>query len=812
MSIKLYNQEQTYEYRHRFSSSDDLWTRYVELRDRVNQGKKNREFLMMSYNRKPWKTSDGRVEPNWGQFQFKVDERVRVLSGISLERRVWCRINTYHSDIDSENKKHSDLITEAFHEFCINGWKERDINTFKTSFDSVMFSKGVLFWESPLGCFPCVLNVEDVYPDTNASICPSTFDYVFIRKRYSLVELYNKITDKDIVEVEGWNKEAVLYLLSSCAEEFKNASPETMMEKLRRGEVSQLTQDQQISLMFAYVKEYKEDEDTGNQISLYVIPEDDQYYKQNWSSSDSPKKKDFIRFSPYSHKCFTQILATRSSQLTEGYYSSPSFAEEIYLVCKEYDRVTNRAIAAVGINTSIFLKTGTQQTKEKLQKLREGIVHILSMEDTIESLKVPIDPRLMTEMMRQLMIDTEKYNTASFQGSEASRKGYPLTAREIDAQRQTFDSTQSTETKIWVARDHMLVEELFRRFTDETCMQEGWEGHEEFKRFKKFLKRAGVPTKAWKKENIVIQSRYNQFSGNASSRNQVAQALVQAVQLKPASPAEYRAKIDLISSIVGEANLSDYIDTNVKIDDEVVMIGQENQDLDDPLLNPANVPVLPSQNHVLHCEMHLEDYVEKMKVGNQLINVIMQTPPSARRSILLYQGIQIVNSQDFKAAHIIAHLQQLQSDAGKQDEIKQFEDVLKQLQGQHDRLKANYQKLDQEEMQNAQQQQNDPMNDLDFAHKARMYQLDEEHQNTLQNLALQKVMQQTEARQENTQRNQAIKEEGKKSDLDLKKEAAATDIAAKQEKARIDLTKEQLKANQQARKQVRQRNNQQTEE
>lgn len=789
MTKKLYNQENTYESSRRFTDANDLWTRFTELREKVNEGKRNREFLMQSYQRKPWRTKDGNLEPNWGQFQFKIDEKVRMLAGVSLERRTWCRIETHYSDRKDENDEYSDLITEAFHKYCLNPWSEKDELTFKTTFDAVMFSKGVLQWQTPLGCYPCTVNIEDVYPDTNASICPKTWDYVFIRKRYSLVELYQKIEDKDILKIEGWNKEAVLTLIGKCAEEFKNASPDTVMERLRRGEVQQLTQDQQISLLFCYVKEYKKNED-NNQISLYVIPEEDQYYKMSERSDGKVRKTDFIRFSPHAYKCFSNIVATRSSQLTDGYYSAPSFAEEIFLVCKEYDRITNRSIAAIGINTSVFLKVNNQQTKEKLQKLREGLVHILGDGDDVTTLKVPIDPRLMTETMRGLMQDSEKYNTATFQGSEGRR--YPLTAREVGVQQQYFDSTQSTETKIWVSRDRDMLDEIFCRFTDEDAMQEGWPGYEGFKQFKKFLKQNGVPPQAWKKENIVLYSRYNQFAGNASSRYQTAQALVQATQLKPASPAEYRAKIELIASIVGEANLSDYMDQNFQFDDEIVLVGQENQDLDDPGLNPANVPVLPNQNHVFHVEHHLEDYTQKLKVGNQMIQLIVQTPQSPRKSILLYGSIQIVNSQDFKAAHIVAHLQQLQSDHGKQDDIKRFQEVLSQLQSEHDSLKKKLQQLDQEEQQQYQQQAGDPLNDLEYQHKMKMYQLDEMHQETINNLGLQKAIQQTESRQQNSIRNQEIKEDAKLKDIELKQQDKAMEIAAKQEKARLDLQKESL--------------------
>lgn len=805
MSNKLYNEENTYTSDQRFNTPADLRSRFDDLKPLVDEKNKNVEVLLKSYHRTPWMTKDG-PEPNWGQFQFKTDERVRYLSGISLDRNVWCRIESYESEVDQENKKISDQITESFHTHAIKPWHEKDELTFKSAFDSTIFSKGVVHWDSPFGCYPCSLNPEDVYPDTNATISAKSFDYVFIRKKYSLIQLYNKVAgdhaDREAGKIEGWNKDAVLSLLSQDAENLKDTTPESLEASLRRGDIEQLNQDKQVNLLFCYVKEYKEDEE-GNKVSLYVIPENYTSLPGRAQNDHSPAKTNFLCHKPKAYKCFSNVIAIRTSQLTEGYYSAPSFGEEIFHICKEYDRTTNKSIAAVGINSSIFLKVGSQKTKEKMQKIREGSIHMLDAEDTIESLKVPVDPRLMTEMMRQLMIDTDRYNNASMQGSEASRKGYPLTAREIEAQVQQLNASQSTETKIWVSRDHEMIAEIYRRFTDSSIMVEGCQGYEGHKRFKEQMERLKIEKKAYDFSNVVIFSRYNQFAGNASNRFQVAQSLVQATQMKPASPAEYRAKVELLSSILGDSNVSDYMDEPFKFDDEMVLIGQENQDLDDPGLNPANVPVLPNQNHVLHVEGHLQDYVEKLKVGNQMISQIAQFPQSARRSIMLWQAMNIVNSQDFKGAHIAAHLQQLQSDPTKKDEVQAFSQSLRQVQQQHDQLKQKIMQLDQQELQQLQQQQSDPMQDLEYRNKARMYELEEAHAETMNNIGLQKALQQTQTRQENSIRNQEIKEQNAQANNQLKQEAAASDIAAKQEKSRIDLDKERLKLATQARKSAR---------
>src|SRR5690606_3611855 len=313
---------------------------------------------------------------------------------------------------------------------------------------------------------------------------------------------------------------------------------ESRLDDLLRGNIEQLDQDKEISLLYFYVKGYNEDEN-GNRISLYVIPETYTSPKGREQNDQSDAKKYFLRYQPHSYKCFSNVIAIRTAQLEQGYYAGASFAEEIFHVCKEYDRTTNKAIAALGLNSSIFLKTGSQKTKEKLQKLRDGSIHLLDAEDSVESLKIPVDPRMMSELMRQLMLDTERYNTATLQGSEASRKGYPLTAREIEAQVSQLNATQGTETKIWVSRDHDMIAEIYRRFTDPDIMVEGCKGYESHRRFMEQMKRLGIERNAFKFENVDIYPRYNQFSGNASNRFQVAQSLVQATQLKPASPGEH---------------------------------------------------------------------------------------------------------------------------------------------------------------------------------------------------------------------------------------------------------------------------------
>jgi len=112
----LYTGEQTYKAKHRFRNPYELWQRFDELKNKQKEDgfERDRKNLIEVYERKPYLIKRGgknRAEPNWGVFKKSVDDYIRFFSTLALDRKVWCRIETFDGVEEQMDMTFSDAIT-----------------------------------------------------------------------------------------------------------------------------------------------------------------------------------------------------------------------------------------------------------------------------------------------------------------------------------------------------------------------------------------------------------------------------------------------------------------------------------------------------------------------------------------------------------------------------------------------------------------------------------------------------------------------------------------------------------------------------
>lgn len=786
--------EQTYKAKHRFRCPYDLWQRFDEVRNKQKEDgfEKDRKDIIAMYERFPIKVKRGGKwvsEPNWGTFKDAVDGYIKFFSSLALDRSIWCRIETFEGVDEQLDVTYSDHITEAFHKFCINMWKGRSTDIMAAIQDDCFFNRGHLFWDNPLDTYPCHVPCEDVFADSNATNCPKSFDLLFVKKRLTAVQLYQRAIDPQYKTL-GWKSKPILRALRGEIESIKELNDKDTLDQFRRGGISQLDQDKMIPIVYCFVREYdkapKGHEREGNQISMLVIPESliamgVKTGPDGEISKDAQllKRSDYFQFVDYYAEDFDEILATITPSTKKAFYNSASFAKQIFIGSKFYDQTTNSIIRAIKRSMRLWIKTGSADTKKRLQSMDadEEVSH-LNSDDEIAQVGIRQDVTAATELLRTTRAGINQFSPAEFGGTSTSPKGYPITKGEAQILSSQLDDSQTSAIKMYIANDEKLVGELYRRFVES---EEGSDTYENFNRFKKHLKKMGVPDSAWKPKNVMVYPRFNQFSGKASSNYATAQALVQATQLKPASVPEQKAKTMLIASITGEANVSEFSDKPMQFDSELFIIGQENEALDNPVNDPANVPVTPSDNHMLHVQGHLQDYIKKLGLGSQLLNAAAQDV-TYRKQFLIERASEVIGTQDNKGAHIEAHLTMLASDETKLNQLKPIIGQFQQAQSEQDRLVAMVQQLQEQE---AKANSRGNMQDLEFQHAQRMADLEFSAKQATLNLDTEKKVNQITTSQQGAETKQAQKVAHKQQDQAVK-------ITGKQQDLAIDAAKKQL--------------------
>jgi hypothetical protein len=433
-----------------------------------------------------------------------------------------------------------------------------------------------------------------------------------------------------------------------------------------------------------------------------------------------------------------------------------------------------------------ILKTGSAATKKRFEEAdKDAEALTIGADDDIVQITLKQDVSAAAELLRTVSQGISAFSPNDFQGTQSSPKGYPITKGEAQILAGELDDSKTVAIKLFISSNRKFVNELYRRFVSSTT---GSDTYENFQRFKKYLEMKEVPPEAWKFNNVEVYPRFNQFAGKASTNYATARGLVEATQIKPASKAEEKAKRDLIAALTGEANVLDYLDIAPQLEQEVMIIGQENEALDSPYANPANIPVTPTDNHQMHLQGHLQDYIFKLQLVSQLLKTA-GAEQSHRKLFLIERAADIVNSQDNKGAHIVAHIESLQKDETKADELRAFTQQFAQAQAEQDKLAAIIGKAQQDLSTNANLMSSQ---EADLVHKQRMNDLEYTHAKAMNNVGLEKAGMQTAARQEATQQNQAIKVSGKTQDQELKRQAQQQDIEAKRQAASIDINKKQV--------------------
>lgn len=760
-----------------FPHDSNLFDRYTSLQEN-DPFTELREKFLRNYNRRDWRVvkrgETCRTEPNFGQFKFKIDAAISAFVMILTERKDWIKVEPKYPEPGIQHKPFSERVSSAFHKYFIRRWPKRFMMEAHASFDMVMYGKAIEFWPSPGCVYTENIPVENVFPDSNAGLDTEKWSYVFIKKDFTVAELRSIYETPENKVLEDFNKK-YLKTMIDYLEQYASTDNSKESKKMTGGEQASSVQDMKVSIVYAFVKDNFE---SDKKVSCYVFHADlADYVDENKTRSENHKMPNtrLLMMKDEYCECISQVLAVRAFQLTRSYWKFNSLAQQIYLATQLYDQSMNLMLRLAKRHAILYLKSSSPDTQKKLMRQTDSEVQVVDSDvDFVQLGNQNSNIREIMEVTRQVMIDTENGQSITQAPGSQNTKGYAITAEEARLRSQQEGESQILSFKVMMNQDVSLYGEIYRR-----AMIGDDEDHKKgLTMFKKEMKMYNVDSSYYDYEDVYFIPSFTN-GGSQFARLSNANAILEILSKQPIGMGQEQAQREAIAALVGVDSVDQYIQEKTTVNPVILKAGRENEDLDNPHVNPMNVPVLPDDKHLQEIPIHIADYEQKLKKSQAILQMASQYPNNVKKLVAVMMATDLIAAQDLKGAHIEAHIQAASNSKENMDQMKDDLDKLKSLQGMQDQLTKQVAQLTE---QLDQQMEQGVVQNADLEHKKAMYAADLEYKQQSDQIALGKQISQSDMAKQRSTQNYAEQEN-----------KAVLDSATKQAKAESDLTNNQLK-------------------
>lgn len=738
---------------YRYRSSGQVYSRFYDFYTHDPQLSK-RGNILKEYYRYPMPVSSrdrecSFVKPartNYGQMAFLVDQQKSIYIDMVIERETAFKIKSEWKPkqdyVDSNKRKDwSKRITWAFERFAIKPWREYLLNMETDIQDMLLFGKGIEYWDSPTGYRSKHLSTEHCLPNPESKILPSTFDTLFVRKEYYNWELWAKASAPN----SKWSKEAVVRLiLMNNSNMLKNETPASLIQRFEDGTINPMINNRTTRVIECYVREYEKV--NGKAISKMVIGEN--YFSYGDISEegiDKAEETGFLYFNGHALESFDCVVSVIADNVGHGsYHFTPSYAEMVYVQCREYNELRNSAHEAVRINNMLMVEAQDANVGQKLkrQRFRNFQIFDPGTAPIQRSYQLPADQSI--NLSNAMMSDLYR-GLASFQVGGTTGGKTPPTAAQVQADAAQSSRIQSSGLKRFNEQLTAWGRELYRRWIDEMSeVEEGWEDR---KKFLDYLKKYDVPKEAYAPENVLVESNMILGAGAPAFREAAAMRTIQLLNLTPRDEGQAQAQKDALIALNGIANIDQYID----LDREDVpqqkdrVYGWENELMRNQATNPVNVQVLPSDNHLDHLESHVQDIGITLQTATELVSTLEDGQIQMSDPDLIISDVnELLIELQTKIGHSQAHLAYLDRDPSKQTEAKGYAQLLNQATQQVVRLANQLQAIKQQRAQ-----QNQSQMDPKLQKEAILAQIQVEKEQNLANIKAASALEKAQIQREN---------------------------------------------------------------
>lgn len=751
-----------------FRNNEDAYDKLHSLMN-ADPYRNVREEFLKNYNRNPWvrsgKKNKDKRDPNFGQFQSKVNAAINVFISVLTERAAWVRIIPRYVPASTINRI-STQLTASFHRHFIEPWEDRYLDEIIASFDIVMYGKAIEHFPSPGCVYTENLPVERVFPDSAADMNPKKWQYVFIVRDFTEAELkaISKGTHDDR-EYDDFDKDYVKEILKNI-DTYSIGTTTSETRQQNYGEMRESGKEPVVPIATLYIKDKFKGK---NKVSKYSFPAEIKNYDQISTKESKVKlleeKKGYV-------PSIASVIHVRSADITRSYWKFNSFARQIYLATSLYDKSMSLAIRGVRRNFTQFISTDNRESLSKMLERSDEEVQLVDPDvKFVQNQNQNQGVREVIEVMRQIMLDTENGQALAQAPGTQNVKGYAITAKEAELRAAHTGEQESLKIKILLSNDVRLYKEIYRRAVD---LKADYQNKKAYDAFVADMEVANIPKEVYDIENLYFKPYYLSGGGSQSTRVANAQGVYQALLIQPTSPGQEQAQRDLVGAYVGVENIEDYLPMPPPINISITKAGQENEALDNPYLNPANVPVNPTDKHLQELPIHIADYEKKLQIANGIIKRGIAEPNKVRRIIFLNAATDLLQAQDNKGGHIMAHIQAAGVNKGGKSQLTEFSSKMNSLQTMQDQMVG---QLDQINKQVDESMSESDLNTEQLRHTQAMNKAAEDHATRMNDIAA----------FSHIEKQKGI-EESRTSKKNFEDAEKATDLAYKEEQEKLKLT------------------------
>lgn len=626
---------------------------------------------------------------NWGMLSFIIDNNLSSFYDMITERTTAATIVTKKGN-KKEKTEWSDKISIAFNQ-ALERWDDFLLNQEQDILDMLLYGRGLEMWEDLDGFQSKHVSCDKVLVPDGAKINLSNFDVLVIKWEFQLHELYEAIQDQDSADDMGWNVQAVVEAMrwrrDSWSRKYKTANE--FLHAVKEGNITITSHlKEKVSTYIIFIREF------NGKVSKHIVLQD---YAPMFSLTRGKVPKDdsqaytdkidevgflFTRTGMFdsSKNAFAVFLDNAGSGM---WHNTPSLAEKIFVQCRQYDFAMNAIMDAVKLNMSLILQGATADATEKLKELVLGPYTVLPADVSFSQHRLELPTAEATKALQFMMLDMNR-GIGNYRIHEKGMEGEAPTATQSQLDATEAAKLTGTQLRRFNSQHSIYYRELYRRLTN-TSVDES--GYEIFKEFKDFLRDNQVPDEAWKFENIhSIKSNMLSGAGSPSFKLMAAQQTIQFTNITPKDEGQANAVRDAIAALQGRDNVDRYLPKEQRPDPtwNERIIGFENESFESPVCNPQNLMVYPTDNHVEHIAGHLNDMARTLQVCQQAME-----QGKADKAEMQAAATKMLNA----GGHVNAHMQQLAKDEGKQDRLKEFAKNLQVIQRQADQLSQQFQEM-----------------------------------------------------------------------------------------------------------------------
>lgn len=573
-------------------------------------------------------------------------------------------------------------FAEFFHKMMF-GWRGFDNTTQLCDLQMLLHGIGVLCWQNEWDWRPKSILAANIYFPDGCETSLDNCDYVVIYSAMTAGELWRFIDgNPEHTRLAGWNAEAVkasIMDVTETTDQFRNQTWEAMQARFKNGEEQYISSvAKKVNVYHMFVQEM------DGTISHHIVPRD---LPPGVGNRDEDEGHAFLYSDKKAGTCWDECVCLFPYDIgSDGtVHSVKGLGTDIYPYCELLNRIKNSLADVVMQGMKPIWSTPTASKLEDYKMVKYGPGYLVppGLTNVSPNLSNGIGPALEVS---QDFTEALSYNTAAGATQDFAAPTVDETAkaaslrhanraqvtkgmhnRYMRAVSQQYAETWRRAINPKLTTRHPGGKEAvkFQAQCKRLCVKMGIPWEQTFTEETKLDSPTGEPGKFTVLECVTnVRANYSIGLGSASHRIEVVSQLMQHIDRFDEAGQNWilRAFSSVMMNYTSVDAIVPSLTTGRDNTNDASVAANENNGMT-ALGAEAEVIVTPDQNHVIHLFTHI---------------------PSAQADVKACEEGTVdphlcLSRLQAKIAHSYEHLDRLMRNPNKQQQAKQFANVLKQL-------------------------------------------------------------------------------------------------------------------------------------